>query len=283
MKQYAIYIVFFGALLSSTSGLFVENMSEDLAATSRAWIRMIVPVGLVGMYLIYKRRNVFRAQSKTMMIGSLINSVRMTFFFLTFMFTTMSKAVIVFYTWPLFATLLSIVILKEQVSRKELFILFASFAGVLVICYDQELSLANHDLLGLGAGVITAFLYSCTVIFFKQGSEEYNPVETIFYQNIVGAVAFLPFMFFNSPPTSQDWALCIGHGTVIGVVMFMMFFFGLKHMPASRTSMITYVEVIGGILLGYFVLHEEISLPMIIGACIILGGSVLLRTLKVSQ
>lgn len=280
MKKYAFYIVFCGALLSSTSGLFVESMSDDLAATSRAWIRMVVPVILVGMYLIYKRRNVFRSKSKTMMIGSVINSVRMAFFFLTFMFTTMSKAVIVFYTWPLFATLLSIVVLKEQVSRKELLILIGSFGGVLVICWDQELSLANNDLLGLGAGVITAFLYSCTVIFFKQGSTEYNPAETIFYQNIVGACVFLPFMFINTPPTPQDWVLCLGHGSIIGVLMFLMFFFGLRHLPASRTSMITYVEVIGGLMLGYFVLEEHISLAMIIGAGIILGGSILLRTLK---
>lgn len=282
MKDYAFYIVILAALLSSTSGLFVKHM--QIPATSMAWIRTATPSIVIGLYFLITQHKIIRDKYKIMLCGSVINAVRMVFFFTTLIYTSISNAIIVFYTWPLFAVVLSIVVLKEKVSRQELLVLLLSFIGVLVVYMEHEISLADKDFIGLSCGVITAFIYACTIIIFKKGSDIYTPWETIFYQNIIGAIFFLPFIFINTPvPTSLDWTLGIGHGIIIGLVMFSMFFFGLRHLPASRASMITYVEVIGGMLLGYFVLHEEISLSMIIGASIILGGSLLLRTLKVSQ
>jgi len=279
MKDYAFYIVFFAALLSSTSGLFVKHM--QIPATSMAWIRTATPAILIGMYLLISQRQIKREKFKTMLYGSVINAFRMVFFFTTLIYTSISNAIIVFYTWPLFAVILSIIILKEKVSRQELIVLFLSFLGVLVVYTEHDFSFADKDFIGLTAGIVTAFLYSCTIIFFKKGSDVYDPWETIFYQNIIGAIVFFPFIITNVPgPTSLDWTLGLGHGIIIGVVMFFMFFFGLRHLPASRASMITYVEVIGGMLLGYFVLHEEITPSMILGATMILGGSLYLRRIK---
>lgn len=279
MKDYAFYIVFFAALISSTSGLFVKHM--QIPATSMAWIRTTTPVLVIGLYFLFTQRQIVRAKYKTMLCGSAINAARMVFFFTTLIYTSISNAVIVFYTWPLFAVILSVLVLKEKVSRQELIVLLLSFIGVLIVYLEHEISLADKDFIGLSAGVLTAFLYACTIIFFKKGADVYNPWETIFYQNIIGALVFLPFMITNIPtPTSLDWTLGIGHGVTIGLIMFSMFFYGLRHLPASRASMITYVEVLGAMLLGYFVLDEQITTSMIIGASIIMGGSLYLRRIK---
>jgi len=281
MKNYAFYIVFFAALLSSTSGLFVKYM--QIPATSMAWIRTATPALVIGLYFLISKRQIIRAKYMTMLSGSVINAFRMVFFFTTLIYTSISNAIIVFYTWPLFAVILSIIILKEKVSRQELIVLFLSFLGVLIVYMEHDFSFADKDFVGLTTGVITAFLYSCTIIFFKKGSDVYDPWETIFYQNIVGALFFLPFIITNAPvPSSLDWTLGIGHGVTIGLVMFFMFFYGLRHLPASRASMITYVEVIGGMLLGYFVLHEKITTSMVIGASIIMSGSIYLRQIKIT-
>lgn len=102
--------------------------------------------------------------------------------------------------------------------------------------------------------------------------------EIVFYQNLLGAFIFLPFFIFNQPfPTSFDIGLGVFYGVLIGIIAFSLFFFGLKNLPASRVSMLTYTEVISALLLGYFWFGDVLSSNMLIGRTCIILSTLLLR------
>lgn len=83
------------------------------------------------------------------------------------------------------------------------------------------------------------------------------------------------FLIFNAPsPTAMDAALGVTYGLLVGVVAYNFFFFALKHLDASRASMLTYVEVVSAVLLGYLVLDEVLSWNMVVG-----GGCIILSTI----
>lgn len=279
MKRYAFYLVVFAALLSGTGGLFVKFM--EIPPSSMAWLRMTTPTLLIGLYLLYKGKSIIKPGYKKMITASAINCARMLFFFMAYRYTSIANAVIVLYTWPIFAVILSSIFLKEFISKKQIGLLMLSFAGILVVYAGHEFSFNNEDFKGLTSGVLCAFLYACTVVIFKSGSTTFDPYETIFYQNFLGAFVFLPFFIINDPaPRLLDWALGTGQGVIIGIIMFGAFFYGLRHIKASKASMIAYIEVISAMILGYLVFGETLTINMLIGASLIVCSTLLLQLTK---
>ena len=197
MQQRAVYLVIFAAILSGISGIIVKYMA--IPATSMAWLRMATPTILIGAFLLYRGKNIFREGYKLMLTASVFNMIRMFFFFLAYIYTSVANAIIVLYTWPIFTVILSIIFLKEKVSRRQIFLLFISFIGIIVVYAGHELSFDNDDFKGLTAAICCAFFYAFTVIIFKSRSGEFDPFETIFFQNSLGAIVFLPFFITNDP------------------------------------------------------------------------------------
>ncbi len=276
MQKHAFSLVVFAALLSGVSGLIVKHM--QIPATSMAWIRMTTPSLIIGAYLLWRGRSILKTGYRVMLAGSVFNTIRMIFFFMAYIHTTIANAIIVLYTWPIFAVILSIVFLKENVTKRQIFLLMISFVGILVVYAGHEFSLKDGDFLGLTAGILGAFFYACSVIIFKSQTVSFDPFETIFFQNILGVFVFLPLFLTNSPaPRNLDWVLGITHGTLIGIIMFAAFFYGLRYIKASTASMITYIEIISATSLGYLVLGETLTPNMILGAVIILCSTVLLQ------
>ena len=271
-----LLLVVSAAILSGFSGILIRYMS--IPPTSMAAVRTGIPVLIMGIILIYNGNSIFKSGYKWMLGASAINVLRMYTFFLTYIYTSIPNAIIVLYTWPIFATILSVIFLKEKISRRQMGLLILSFIGILIVYADQSLSIENRDFIGLSAGIICAFSYASTIVIFKSRTNDFKPTEIIFFQNLLPAIVFIPFLFFNSPlPTLLDWELATTHGILIGVIMFLMFFHGLRKLLASVASMITYVEVVAAMLLGYFILGEALSGSAIIGGGLIILSTLLLR------
>ena len=248
-----------------------------IPATSMAWIRTTVPVLVLTSWMLWQRIPFFRGNYKRMLLGSVFNASRMYLFFVAYILTTISNAVIVMYIWPVFVTVLSAYFLKEEITRRQIFLLMISMAGVVVVYSGHEFSIQNNDFVGLTAAVFSALIFAMSVIVFKSEIQNYSRPEVIFYQNVVGPLVFLPFFMVNPFPTPLDWALGTTHGVVIGLIMFGCFFYGLSKLKASTTAMVSYLEIISAVTLSVVFLDEELTLNMIIGGLLIISSTALLR------
>jgi len=276
MKEKAYLAILTGATIGGVGGLFIKFMS--IPATSIACIRMMVPCLLLGGWLLSTGTRIFRGNYKVMLGGSMINAVRMYLFLVAFIYTSIGNAVIVFYTWPIFGTLLGATLLKEHITRRQIALLGLAFTGIITAYSNQDFSFENQDFIGMTAAISSAFLYALTVIIFKTETPNYTRNEIIFYQNIVGALVFIPFFIFNEPtPTVKDMTLGISYGLMVGIMAYSFFFFGLKYLEASKASMLTYVEVVSAVLLSYLVLGDVLSWNMIVGGGCIILSTILLR------
>ena len=243
-----------------------------------AWVRMAMPTLILGGWMVHQNIRFFRGNYKILMVASSLNTIRLYFFFIAYIYTSLSNAVLVFYTWPIFATVFSHFILKEEISKRQVAILGAAFTGILMVYAGHTFSFENSDFIGISAALAGAFFYSLMVIIFKSESQNYRIGESIFYQNFVGAIFYLPFILTNFPtPTKLDWALSMTHGIGIGVIVFYCFFYGLKRLKASTTSMITYLEIISAVTIGIIFFDDVLTWNMILGGLIIIGATSLLK------
>lgn len=277
MKNQAFFAVIFAAILVGTSGLFIKHMSIN--AFSQAWLRMGVPAIFTVIWMLVKGIPFFRGNWKKMTLTSVIATVRLLLFFVGFIYTSIGNAIILFYTFPIWAAILGSVFLKEKISQKQKGLLVLAFLGIVFIFSQKEFSLADRDFIGMMASLASAFFHAVTVILFKSEGDNFSKNEILFYQNIIGFLVLIPF-FQYSEATPKDFILGISYGALVGIVGYGLFFYGLKKLMASTASAIMYMEVVSAVVLGYLFLEERLSPSMLIGGVIVVGSSFLLGQLK---
>ena len=205
----------------------------------------------------------------------------MYLFILAYQMTTVSNTIIMLFTWPIFVNVLSSLILKEHVSRKQILLLVLAFSGILVIFSGEGFELGNNHFLGMLCALTSAIFFSMSYVIFKRVIHEYHRNEIIFYQNLLGAWIFLPFfLFIGKWPSVSDWPLISIYGLLMGIGIFHFFLYGLKHLEASKASMLQYTEIVSALIIGVIFLDETLSGRILVGAGLILTAITVLQKSK---
>ena len=97
---------------------------------------------------------------------------------------------------------------------------------------------------------------------------------------MIGFVTFWPLALYEyltipNLYTSLDYRgyLGIGFGAVLSTtVAYSLYAWGLSKISATDTAVFTYIDPVVGTILAYYLLHEAITAPFIIGALLIFGG-----------
>ena len=276
MKVNPYLAILLAATIGGASGVFIKLI--DLPATTITFFRMAVPVIILLGYLHYKGIRLFRGNYRMMMLASVLNALRMFLFFVGYLYASIGNAVIILFTWPIFGTLFSAIFLKEKVSVRTSILIGLAFLGIVTMYVDTEISFGNEDFIGMAAMLFSAIFFAITAVIFKQKLKVYSRTETIFYQNLVGAVAFLPFVFINTPiPSALQMGAASFYGILIGIVAFMMFFYALKRLKISHYALFTYWEVIAALFFSLLFFGEDITWNMVLGGGLILATGILLR------
>jgi drug/metabolite transporter (DMT)-like permease len=252
-----------------------------LPSTTLSFFRMGVPTLIMLAYFLIRKRKLLHHSPKLMLLSSVLNAVRMFFYFFAYNTTSIGNAVIILFTWPIFAALFGWIFLKEKIPAKHSLLLLLSFVGMVFVFMNKQFSFADKDFLGMSAMLLSAAVYSLTVIIFKKESRYYDGLEGVFWQNVVGAVVFLPFLFINTPfPNPAQVGGSVVFGFLIGVVGFALFFSGLKKVSVFSSSILAYIEAVGAVLIGVIFFKEVLTWNVILGGCLIISSSLLLRVQK---
>lgn len=276
MRQKAIYALIIAAFIAGFNGLIIKQV-PSMTAGSIAWVRTFVPVLVFGIWMWQQKVPFFKGNYKKMLGASAINAFRMYLYFTAYIYTSIGNAVIIFYIWPIFVALLGIIFLKEKLSKYQIVLIVMAFIGLIIAYSHKTFSFEDRDFIGMLASLGAAIGYGITVIIFKSESENYDKNEIIFYQNIISVLLFLPLFFIGFP--TMEWShlgIASAYGVLVGVIVFSLFFYGLKYLNAATASSMMYLEVISALILGHLVLNESLEYNMILGGVLIITSSFLL-------
>ncbi len=271
--------VFSAAVIFGSAGVFAKTL--EIPATVIACFRVLIPAGLILLTRRDLRTKLFSNPNKRLLAASLLTAGRILLWVLGFIFAAISKAVVMLYTWPIFLTVLGAFFLGEKVSRRTKLLLLTAFVGILVVYSGEEISLENKDLVGMVLMLGVAIINAIVMTIFKKELQSYSPVEVVLYDNFVGSIVFLPFLFYHfSSLQSETVGLGVLYGFLIGFVGSSLLYFGLARIKASVASVLCYMEVVSASLFGIIFFKEVITWNMITGACMILGSAALVRNEK---
>jgi drug/metabolite transporter (DMT)-like permease len=174
------------------------------------------------------------------------------------------------YTAPLFATMLSIPILGEQVGIRRWSAVALGFVGVLIMLRPGVQSFDYAALVAIAA----AFTYALAIIAVRNLARTESSAATVFYVTRAGlllAGAVLPFEWRT--PSAKEWALLLGLGLVSGVGQILMTD-AYRLAPPAVIAPFDYTSMIWALAFGYALFGDFPAPVVIAGAAVVIASGV---------
>ena len=205
-------------------------------------------------------------------------------YFYALRWTTVTTAVILLYTYPALVTLLSALFLDERLNWAKGLALVLTFGGCFLVAqgYDPgALRLNLYGVLyGLGAGA-SAAVYS---LFGKKALERYDSWTVACYAFGFGALFLIALLILRSPQTLTAvrypwpaWAAILALAWFPTLLAYALFIASMKHIEASKASIMATLEPVVASALAYLFLGEVMARPQLVGGGLVLAGIVALQ------
>lgn len=262
-------------------GVFVKNV--DLPSMEIAFLRAVIAVGVLAIAGIWiksdNRWDLIKSNLFYLILSGIALGLNWVLLFQAFKYTTISNATLSYYFAPVFVILLSPFVLREKFTITKFFSVIGSMIGLLLTLYSQT-SLQNVSLnnsRGVAFGLMAAILYASVIIFNKQ-IKDIPSYERTLVQILISALILLPFIIYrNSIHISGFSALPLI--LILGVVhtglAYLLYFSGVKDLPAQNVAVLSYIDPISAIIFGTTILREPLTLWQVIGGLLILGSTYL--------
>jgi drug/metabolite transporter (DMT)-like permease len=194
-------------------------------------------------------------------------------------YTSVGHSALIISLTPLFVLLLATRMRLESFTKRKLIGMALSFAGVAVLTLEHGLDSRSPtflgDLLTLG-GSLAFTLYT---VLAKSVAERYDTLTMNTFTYLAGAVVVFPLAgweLLNVNWQAVTWRGWLGVGymaAVASVAAYMIFYYALTKIAASRVVAFTYLQPVLATCLAILLLPEEKVTPHLVGggALILLG------------
>lgn len=284
MKKAFIYIILAGIFWGS-SGIFVHYLSPmGFSSVDITTVRSIVGVICMALFLLVKDREAFAVKPKelALYIGSGIGFFFTgTCYYASMQMTSVSTAVVLMYTAPVFVLIYSVAFLGEKLTVTK----GLSVAAMLVGCalVSGIIGGFKFDLWGIAVGLMSGVAYSAYNIFTKiQMRSGYSPYgATLFcfvFTALISILVSKPLQIIqivSTNPGSLILALVCGICTC--VLPYLFYTLALRELPAGTASSLAIVEPLAATVFSVAFLGEKLTMYsctgiiMIVSAIFVLG------------
>ncbi len=191
-------------------------------------------------------------------------------------------------TIPLFAPITDRLFFKSKISWVNLLGIFVSFAGVLLIIFEKDLSLTAplYGIMLVFLAVFAALGYS---VVLKKIPQKYNSVSIITYQNTIGIFFFIPLFFtfewndfMTADVTSSSvWAV-VQLAIFASSIAFIFFTYGMRIIGITKANVFVNMIPVFTAFFAWWILDDVLNFQKIIGIVIVVGG-VFVSQLKIKK
>ena len=227
-----------------------------------------------------KQINPWGKNRQLLILRGLLGTLALVCIFYSIRSMPLSISTVIQYTYPIFISIFAGIFINEKLTRNLVFATIIGWFGILVILNPTQLSNINVDIENISIWI--AFLGSiCTALAYvtvKKLSYTEDVYVIIEYFPLVSLITLSPIVLINWITPNWDelvWIIGIGLFTQLGQTFLTI---GLKNLPASEASTINYLQVIFGSIWGILFFSELININFIIGATLVLLGTIISAT-----
>ena len=264
------------ALCMAISDSMAKQLSSSEQVTTIVWYRYVfhtITLAILATLYYLKTRECERFGSHTTQIIRGLVLVLSTFvFFKSIAIMPLADAMALLYIFPIVAVILSIIFLKERLSKLQIFLTLAGFAGVMLVLGPSTDMYLKAGMYAIIAGVLLGIYMFLTKAMTKGAT----PFASSIYTGIIGIIV-IPFLPGFELALFQSTNLILGclMGAFAATGHFLMFI-SMRSAAASVVSPFAFSEIIFASVASYFWFNDALTQTSLAGiALIIISGTML--------
>lgn len=201
------------------------------------------------------------------------------FYFEVFSQSSLSLAVTLLYTGPLFVTILSRIFFKEPLTIRKGWALAFAITGCAFVV--GLLPLGSESIPGKTflMGILSGFCYALYSIFTKPVTKRYSALTITTYTFLYTSIFMLVTSDFlgklDKFQHGDVWISALLLALVSTVAAYVLYTSGLKYLEAGKASILATIEPIVAVLLGVFFLGDQLRGWQAIGIGLVLYSAIL--------
>ena len=272
------------AALWGSSFLFMRLAVVDFGALPTAGMRVVVAALVLLPLLLAKRQGRVLLQNwKALLLVGLINSA-LPFVCFTFALQSITTGLsaILNATVPLFGALVAWGWLKDRPGASRGLGLLIGFVGVALLAWDK--ASFKPDATGLASGwavlacLLATLCYGVSASYTKRYLSGLPSIVTATGSQL-GATVFLAlptiWLWPQKMPGASAWFGVLAVGVLCTGVAYVLYFRLIENVGPARALAVTFVLPVFAVLYGVLLLHESVTLWMLLCGAVIVCGTAL--------
>jgi drug/metabolite transporter (DMT)-like permease len=173
----------------------------------------------------------------------------------------------------MFTSIVAVLLFNEKISKRSALGLLLGFVGVAVLASGK--TSGGSVLPAALAGVLASILYGFGGNFTKRYLHDLPPSAVAAGTVLCASIVVAPLAFITWPSTSPpalSWLSAVMLGVLCTGLAYFLYYRLLYRIGAPRTSTVTYLVPLFGVIWAWVFLSEPLTLSMAVAGALILGG-----------
>jgi drug/metabolite transporter (DMT)-like permease len=165
---------------------------------------------------------------------------------------------------------------QERVTARKMIGMLIALGGVIALQLTRSRGPAT--VLGDIFVFLAAFTFSLFTVLGKRLTARYGGITVNTFAYVGGGALLIPFAVWHSARfdfsrvTPTAWASLLYMALFSSVICYSIFYYALRHIPASRVSAFSYLQPPLAMALGILILGDQFSGSLVAGGTLVLTG-----------
>lgn len=269
-------MIMFGSI-----GVFVKGI--NLSSLEIAFLRALIgSIFLLVAGLTMKQKiswKNIKANRHLLILSGAAIGFNWIMLFQGYKYTTISNATLGYYFAPIFALVLTPIILKEKLTALKLACIPIAIVGLfLVINVNSGSGELYQHTKGVAYALGGAGLYA-SVMLINKLIKGLTGFEITLIQLVVATIVLLPSILLQgglntSGMNGTGWALIIVLGIVHTGIGYLLYFTAISEIKGQSVAILSYIDPVSAIIISALVFGETMNIIQVFGGILVLGATV---------
>lgn len=238
--------------------------TSDITSISLVGIRTFLGTFFLATLLIRKNLNIKELIKPGLILGPLL-AIHWVTMFESIELNSIAVGIGLVFSYPLFVLLLEF-LRGNKPKTYQVFLISIGFIGLYFL-----LDISNiNSLEGILYGLISAISLSLIIIIGEKFSSQLGGLKVAFSQLLVASIILFKFTYESREWLVNNLAVSIFLGFFLTGVGLTTYWYVVKIIKPIAVSTISYLEPVTGVILGAFLLNENLSSKQLIGFVLVL-------------
>ncbi|MBI2757732.1 MAG: DMT family transporter [Chloroflexi bacterium] len=277
-KHWFVFILL-GAIWSS-SFLWIKIAVQEIGPITLVAFRVLFGLLFSLVVILIQRTKIprdFKSWVPFLILG--ISNVAIPFFLISWGEQAIDSGVaaILDATVPLFTIVVAHYLLHDdKMTWPKVIGLLMGFAGVIVLM-SKDIGGSPGSVFGEIAIVVASMFYAGSSVYARKSTQEASGLirgagPLVSSTAVMWAAALTVEQPFKIPQIPITWIALLWLGVLGSGFAFILNYYLIHEIGPTRTTMVTYIFPLGGVILGVLFLNEQLSWQLLAGAVLIVAS-----------